>query len=421
MHTFSLVFDQNAAGVHNAIARASCPSMERLRDLLAQSRTTPPGLAELAELLEIGQAPAAGEQFDALRSFVLDRWRKPEGNSVRYVAPIYVSSFCIDTCPYCNFSASRTTAVRKRLTLDELDAEIEAVRARGARIIELVYATDPEFTTDVHARYVARTVEALKDEPGSGVLLCTGYLPREAYDVLRNAGLGGIVQWDETLDPQAYDRWHASSPHKREFRLRMDNHDRAEAAGLDVATGALFGLADFRYDVLMQVVKARHLASRYGRAPFVFGVPRLKPIAGRELHLKTEVSDRAYETSLMVYQVAAPQTGRWLQTRETFAMNLRNLLDGDVFTYRCGDVKPGGYHQLAPTTPAANGGQFGVNELDRDFVERELAARNFRINYTWAESLACNRSGRQRLTSSCCAPSSGSETPPPANFSECAP
>ncbi|MCL5745474.1 MAG: hypothetical protein M1541_16380 [Acidobacteria bacterium] len=388
MHTFSFIFDKAEQDGFPNIARASCPSIPRLEELLTKSRSTPLGLSELAELLEIGEAADAGEQFEALRAFVLARWRRPEGNSVRYVAPIYVSSFCIDTCPYCNFSAARKATARKRLTLEELDAEIEAVLARDARVIELVYATDPEFTTDLYARYIARTAEALKNEPGSGVLLCTGYLSREAYDVLRDAGLTGIVQWDETLHPQAYDHWHASSPHKREFRLRMDNHDRALAAGLQVATGALFGLADYRYDALMQVAKARHLASEYGRGPFVFGVPRLKPIAGRELHFRTEVSDHAYETILMVYQIAAPQAGRWLQTRETFETNLRNLLDGDVFTYRCGDVKPGGYHQLETTANALRGGQFGVNELERDYVERELAARNFRINYAWAENLS---------------------------------
>jgi 2-iminoacetate synthase ThiH len=163
----------------------------------------------------------------------------------------------------------------------------------------------------------------------------------------------------------------------------MDNHDRALAAGLEAATGALFGLADFRYDALMQVAKARHFASEYGRGPLVFGAARLKPIAGADLHLKTSASDRAYETALMVYQIAAPGAGRWLQTREPFAMNLRNLLDGDVFTYRCGEVTPGGYHRIEPAQNALKGGQFGVNELDGDDAGRELAARNFRIDYAW--------------------------------------
>jgi len=355
----------------------------RVNELLDKSCSTGLQIPELAELLEIGREAGAEEQFRTLRDFVVSRWRNPEGNSVRYVAPIYVSSYCIDACPYCNFSALRKATARRRLTLAELETEIAEVRGRGARVIELVYATDPEFTADLLVRYVARTAEILDGEPGSGVLLCTEYLPRETYDALYAAGLWGIVQWDETLDRAAYDRWHGSSPRKREFQLRIDNHDRAMAAGLEIATGALLGLADYRYDALLQIVKARHLAAEYGRGPFVFGVPRLKPIAGTELHIPTEVSDRAYETVLLTYRIAAPEAGRWLQTRETFEMNLRNLLNGDVFTYRCGEVTPGGYHQIDGSAPALKRGQFGVNELEREFVEEQLKARNFRIHYNW--------------------------------------
>ena len=385
MPTFSSCFEQHSADVRAVVARTQCPSMPRLRELLDPSRTAQFAISELAELLEIGRTPTAREQFDALRTFVFSHYRKPEGNSVRYVAPIYVSSFCVDTCAYCNFSALRTATERKRLDLGELREEIDSVIAQGARIIELVYASDPEFTTERLVQCVRLVADALKGAPGSGVLLCTEYLTTDAYLALKDAGLFGIVQWDETLDRVAYEHWHTTSPHKREFKLRMDNHDRAQSAGLSVATGALLGLGEYRYDVLMQVTKARHLAAEYGRAPFVFGVPRLKPVAGHELHLQTNVSDLAYETILMVYRLAMPDSGRWLQTRETFSMNVANLLDGDVFTYRCGEVKPGGYHHLdKPQPPAAiKAGQFGVNELERDYVERELAAHNFQIDYAW--------------------------------------
>ncbi|HVX67871.1 MAG TPA: hypothetical protein VHA11_14765, partial [Bryobacteraceae bacterium] len=135
-------------------------------------------------------------------------------------------------------------------------------------------------------------------------------------------------------------------------------------------------------DALMQVAKARHFAAEYRRGPFVFGTARTKPIAGQQLRLRADVSDRAYETALMVYRAAVSGAGRWLQTRESFDLNLRNLLDGDVFTYRCGDVTPGGYHQIESAN-AARGGQFGVNELEREFVENALAGRGFRIDYRW--------------------------------------
>ena len=384
MSLFSSVYRERNEEVRATLDSVRCPSPSRVEEILAHSESSAPlSLAELAELLQIGATDGADSdaQFDLLRAHTRRLWRAPSGNSLRYVSPIYVSSYCVDACPYCNFSARRLDTVCYRLSLDELDREIASVLARDARVVELVYATDPEYDTALLVRDVSRAVRAVEELQGGGVLLCTGYLSSHAYEALADAGLRGIVQWDETLDEQAYARWHSASPRKADFHTRMDNHDRALAAGLDVASGALFGLADFRYDALMQVARARYFAEAHGRGPFVMGTARLKPIGGRELRLDTTVSDRAHETALMVYKLALPQVGRWLQTRETFAMNLRNLLDGDVFTYSCGDVQPGGYTQINTTSVA--GAQFGVNELERDYVDNELATQGFHIDYGW--------------------------------------
>jgi 2-iminoacetate synthase len=384
MSLFSSIYAERNGEVRAALDGVGCPSSRRVEEILAHSQSSSSdalSLAELAELLQVGATTGADEQFEMLRTHTRERWRAPSGNRVRYVAPIYVSSYCVDACPYCNFSALRKDTVRYRLNLTELDREIASVLARDARVVELVYATDPEYDTKALVRDVTRVVEAVRELEGGGVLLCTEYLSSQAYEALADAGLRGIVQWDETLDERAYARWHSASPRKADFRTRMDNHDRALNAGLYVACGALFGLADFRYDALMQVSRARYVSETYGRAPFVMGTARLKPIAGSELHLETSVSDRAHETALMVYKIALPQVGRWLQTRETFELNLRNLLDGDVYTYSCGEVQPGGYTQINTTSFA--GAQFGVNELERESVDRELAGQGFHIDYGW--------------------------------------
>jgi len=389
MSLFSSVYAERNAEVRASLDGAGCPSPKRVEEILARSETTEAlSLPELGELLQVGATEDADEQFEMLRAHTRRRWRAAAGNRVRYVAPIYVSSYCVDACPYCNFSALRKDTVRYRLSPSELEREIQSVLARDARVVELVYATDPEYDTRMLVRDVACAVEAVRELDGGGVLLCTEYLSSQAYEALADAGLRGIVQWDETLDEQAYARWHSASPRKAAFRTRMDNHDRALNAGLEVATGALFGLADFRYDALMQVSRVRYFAEAYGRAPFVMGTARLKPIAGREMRLATSVSDRAHETALMVYKIALPQAGRWLQTRETFELNLRNLLDGDVYTYSCGEVQPGGYTQI--NTNSIAGAQFGVNEMERSTVDRELAGQGFRIDFGW---MAAARAG----------------------------
>ena len=92
-------------------------------------------------MLEVGATEGADEQFEMLRTHTNTRWRAPSGNRVRYVAPIYVSSYCVDACSYCNFSALRKDTVRYRLRLGELEREIQSVLTRDARVVELVYAT----------------------------------------------------------------------------------------------------------------------------------------------------------------------------------------------------------------------------------------------------------------------------------------
>ncbi|MDO8537793.1 MAG: hypothetical protein Q7S21_02810 [archaeon] len=355
------------------------PSEERIKNILEKSKTERLELSEVAELLKISN----DETFDVLRNFTINNFRKPEGNELRNISPIYLSSYCVDTCGYCQFSANRKDTQRTRLSVSQLEEEVGAVIDEGNYVIEFTLATDLEFTSQKLAEYVAKTRELLGDRGGSGILLCSGHLTQEAYRELKSAGLWGMVQWDETLDRAQYMKWHGQSPRKRHFEERMDNHDRAMSEGLEVATGFLFGLADFRYDVLMQIAKARHLEEEYGRKAFAFGTPRIKPIGGRILHSIHEVNDRQYEIALMTYKIAEPEIARWLQTRETPELNFRNMLDGDVYTYRCGEVKPGGYKVNEKTVDSCKGGQFGVNELERRNFESMLRDTVFSVNYAW--------------------------------------
>ena len=360
----------------------NAPSKERINEILEKSNVKRLELEEIAELLEIGNTEDVG-RFDLLKEFIWSNSRKGKGNELRNITPIYLSSYCADTCGYCQFSTKRKDTQRTRLSLSQLEEELTTVIDKGNYVIEFTLATDPMFTPEKLADYIAKTKELLKNMEGSGILLCSDYLTKEIYKELKSAGLWGMVQWDETLDSAQYKNWHGQSPRKKHFEERMDNHDRAMSAGLKVATGILFGLADFRYDVLMQIAKTRYVEEEYGSKPFVFGTPRIKPIGGRVLYQKYGVNDRQYEVALMVYKIAEPEVARWLQTRETPELNMRNMLDGDVYTYRCGEVKPGGYKVNEKGISAVRGGQFKVNELEKAEFEKMINTMGFRVNYAW--------------------------------------
>jgi len=379
---FSQKYVQTDAEVRGTLANVTSPNSKDVKEILEKSKSGGISLEEIAKLLEVGKHEKTEEQSDLIRNFVFSEFRQKE-NTLRNIAPVYLSSYCVDTCGYCNYSAKRKDVERTRLTLSNLEEELIDVLSIGNRVIEFTLATDPELPPKELAKYISKTKELLDDEKGSGVLLCSDHFLREDYESLKEAGLWGMIQWDETLDRKEYQRWHKNSSKKSNFEERINNHDRAIQAGLEVATGCLFGLSDYRYDALMQISKVRYLKQEYGTKPFVFGTPRIKAIAGRILHPKDEVTDKQYELALMVYKIAEPQIARWLQTRETPELNLRNILNGDVYTYKCGEVKPGGYKVNKNKVNSCKGGQFRVNEMTKEQFKQELKLKNFQVDYAW--------------------------------------
>jgi len=382
---FSRKYDSLNEQIRLLLETTKTPSQARLNEILEKSKAETLTFSEIAELLEIGNNENI-EQFEILRQFTLKQFRKPDQNKLKNISPIYLSSHCVDTCGYCQFSANRKDTQRTRLSLSQLEEEVNAVIAEGNYVIEFTLATDPAFTPQKLVEYIAKTKELLGNRKGSGILLCSDHLTQQAYKELKAAGLWAMVQWDETLDKDEYQKWHGQSPRKGQFEVRIDNHDRAMSEGLEVATGILFGLADFRYDVLMQIAKVRHLEEEYGRKPFVFGTPRIKPIGSKIIHPKHEASNRRYEVGLMVYKIAEPAVARWLQTRETPQLNFRNMLDEDIYTYRCGEVKPGGYKVNQAVIITSQGGQFEVNELDRKNFEQSIKEAGFKVDYSWIKN-----------------------------------
>mgnify|MGYP001612072618 CR=1 FL=1 len=377
---FTHNYNQLDGEIRGIINKIKVPSIQEVKDILEKSKTDRISLNEIARLLEVEEQ----EQRDLIRNFVLSEFRK-EKNISRHIAPIYLSSYCLDLCKYCNFSFKNMDIERTRLELSDLEEEINEVLSAGNRVIEFTLATDIGMPPKELSKYISKTKELLNNEEGSGVLLCSTYFSEEEYLLLKNSGLWGMVQWDETLDRKIYDKWHGNSPKKSKFEKRIDNHDRAIQTGLEVATGCLFGLGDYRYDVLMQIAKARYLEQEYGTLPFVFGTARLKIIGGRKLYLENEVNDEQYELSLMVYKIAEPKIARWLQTREKPELNMRNIVNDDIYTFQCGDVKPGGYKINRRRIDSCSGGQFMVNEMTKEEFEQELKKINFNVDYSWIE------------------------------------
>ncbi|MEW5933860.1 MAG: [FeFe] hydrogenase H-cluster radical SAM maturase HydG, partial [Bacillota bacterium] len=195
----------------------------------------------------------------------------------------------------------------------------------------------------------------------------------EEYRLLKQAGIGTYILFQETYHRPTYAYMHPSGP-KSDYDGHTTAMDRAMEAGLDdVGIGALFGLYDWRFEVLGLVFHARHLDEKFGVGCHTISVPRLRPAAGVNLaqfpHL---VSDADFKKLIAILRLAVPYTGMILSTRERpefrdelFAVGISQISAGSrtgVGAYRQDHVAPREACQRArgpEATPDAGAPSFG--------------------------------------------------------------
>jgi 2-iminoacetate synthase len=150
-----------------------------------------------------------------------------------------------------------------------------------------------------------------------------------------------------------------------------------------VALGVLFGLYDWRYDVLALIEHASFLRKVYGIDPYAIGIPRLKPALGvpaSQKRSRFSVGDQDYRLAVSLYHLAFPRTRLFFNTRESYEFNLSMVEGGDLFTVDC-ETSPGGYQR------GHSPGQFSTHRYPS---RREVAAtferRNFFCRYVAPQS-----------------------------------
>ncbi|MBW2501500.1 MAG: 2-iminoacetate synthase ThiH, partial [Deltaproteobacteria bacterium] len=87
-------------------------------DVLLGLRAAHPGVAGLTALL----SPAADSSLAAMAERAAEITALRFGRTTQIYAPLYLSSFCVNRCSYCGFSADNKIE-RRLLALDEAEAE----------------------------------------------------------------------------------------------------------------------------------------------------------------------------------------------------------------------------------------------------------------------------------------------------------
>ena len=240
------------------------------------------------------------------------------GNRIVLFAPLYVGNKCSNNCKYCGFRASNKEAVRKTLDDNELKLEVEALEDNGQKRLILVYGEHPEYS----AEYIAHTVKVVYGiKKGHGeirrVNINAAPFDIEGFRKIGEAGIGTYQVFQETYNPEAYSWYHLGGK-KRDFDWRLTSLDRAQEAGIDdVGIGALFGLYDWRFEVLGLVRHTNHLEACYNVGPHTISFPRIKDAAKLNLKEEYNVGDNDFKKLVAILRLAVPYTGLILTARET--------------------------------------------------------------------------------------------------------
>ncbi len=317
---------------------------------------------------------------------------KVYGNRIVLFAPLYIGNKCTNNCKYCGFRASNKEAIRKTLVDDEIVKEVEALEENGQKRLILVYGEHPDYSPE----YIAHTVKlvyGVKKNHGEirRVNINAAPLSIEGFKTVKESGIGTYQVFQETYHPEAYESYHPSGK-KRDYEWRLTSLDRAQEAGLDdVGIGALFGLYDWRFEVLSLIRHTNHLEACYNVGPHTISFPRIKSASGLDLTEKYFVSDDDFVKLVAILRLAVPYTGMILTAREPMEIR-RKVIQFGVSQIDGGTkLELGSYSATKNDHQNLNKEQFQIND-NRSLGE--IIDELIENDYIPSFCTACYRLGR---------------------------
>jgi 2-iminoacetate synthase len=326
----SFVSEFNSLPLDTLVKRSYVSSRDAAREAMGKAKIS---LTDFAALI----SPAAAELLEPMgqRAHALTKQRF--GKVIRLFAPLYLSNECINNCKYCGFSRDNAI-LRVTLTVDEVRREAQSLHDQGFRNILIVAGEHPKF---VSGNYLRDSVAALHTDWPS-ISLEVGPMETDEYRPIVQAGAEGLVVYQETYDRGIYDDLHTAGP-KKNFNWRVETAERAYAAGFRrLGIGALFGLADWRYEALSVAAHADYLLRNCWKASLTISLPRLRPCAG-EFQPLTHVTDRDLAQLICAFRLMFPDVGLVLSTREQAKLRDGLIPLGITLMSAGSHTEPGGY------------------------------------------------------------------------------
>lgn len=314
------------------------------------------------------------------------------GNRIVMFAPLYLSNYCINGCEYCPYHAKNTNIRRKKLSQEEIRQEVIALQNMGHKRLALEAGEDPSNNPIEYILESIHTIYGIHHKNGDirRVNVNIAATTVEEYRMLKDAGIGTYILFQETYHKASYQKLHPTGP-KSDYAYHTEAMDRAMEGGIDdVGLGVLFGLNNYRYDFTGIIMHAEHLEAYKGVGPHTISVPRVRRADDIDPEVfDNGISDDIFAKIVACIRIAVPYTGMIVSTRET-AESRKRVLELGISQISGGSrTSVGGYAEEEKEED--NSAQFDVSDnrtLD------EVVKWLMELGYVPSFCTACYRAGR---------------------------
>ena len=271
------------------------------------------------------------EKVEQMYAVAEDIKLKYYGNRIVLFAPLYLSNYCINGCLYCPYHLKNKHIPRRKLTQEEVAAEVIALQDMGHKRLAIEAGEDPVNNPIEYILECINTIYSIKHKNGAirRVNVNIAATTVEEYKMLHDAGIGTYILFQETYHKEGYERLHPTGP-KHNYAYHTEAMDRAMEGGIDdVGLGVLFGLEMYKYEFAGLIMHAEHLEAVHGVGPHTISVPRVKRADDIDPdEFDNSISDEIFEKIAACIRLAVPYTGMIVSTRETEEVRSKMLRIG---------------------------------------------------------------------------------------------
>lgn len=313
------------------------------------------------------------------------------GNRIVMFAPLYLSNYCINGCTYCPYHAKNKHIARKKLTQEEVRAEVIALQDMGHKRLALEAGEDPVNNPLEYILECIKTIYSIKHKNGAirRVNVNIAATTVEDYRKLKEAGIGTYILFQETYHKESYEALHPTGP-KHNYAYHTEAMDRAMEGGIDdVGLGVLFGLERYKYEFAGLLMHAEHLEAVHSVGPHTISVPRIKHADDIDPDaFANGIDDETFAKLVALIRIAVPYTGMIVSTRESQAVREKVLRLGISQISGGSRTSVGGYTEEDRPTDTE---QFDVS--DQRTLD-EVVHWLMDLGYIPSFCTACYRAGR---------------------------